>query len=105
LKKEAIVVHSGGMDSSICLAMAVKEFGKENVLGLSFDYGQRHEEELRRSEEICKHFGVDHITLSLHCLSEITTNALMDKKMEIEHKKGEAPNTLVVGRNGLMARL
>ena len=40
--KKAVVVHSGGMDSSICLALAVEQFGAENVLSLSFTYGQRH---------------------------------------------------------------
>src|SRR5690606_30201851 len=105
LNKKAIVVHSGGMDSSICLAVAVDRFGAENVLGLSFQYGQRHSIELMRSEKICSYFGVDHMLLSIDCLSQITTSALMDKETHIEHKEGEAPNTLVVGRNGLMARI
>lgn len=105
IKKKTIVVHSGGMDSSLCLAVAINRFGAENVLSLSFQYGQRHSAELERSEKISKHFGVDHMTLSIDCLSEITTNALMDKSQKIEHKEGEAPNTLVMGRNGLMARI
>lgn len=105
LNKKAIVVHSGGMDSSICLAMAVSEFGAENVLGLSFSYGQRHEIELLKSEKICHYFKVDHMVLPISCLNQITTNALMDKETKIEHREGESPNTLVVGRNGLMARL
>lgn len=105
MKKKAVVVHSGGMDSSLCLALAVKEFGAENVLSLSFTYNQRHSIELKRASEISKHFNVDHVELDLSCLSKITESALIGTDKKIEHKKGEAPNTLVVGRNGLMARI
>jgi 7-cyano-7-deazaguanine synthase len=105
MKKQAIVVHSGGMDSSLCLALAVQEFGAENVLSLSFTYGQRHSTELTQATVISQHFGVDHSELDLTCLTQITESALIGNSRPIEHQAGEAPNTLVVGRNGLMARL
>jgi len=105
INKKAVVVHSGGMDSSLCLALAMEQFGKENVLSLSFTYGQRHSGELEVAKKICKDWGVDHTVVDLSCLKEITNNALLDKSIEISHKEGEAPNTLVVGRNGLMARV
>ena len=105
MQKKAVVVHSGGMDSSLCLALAVKEFGAENVLSLSFTYNQRHALELDRARKISDFFKVDHMELNLDCLSQITESALIGTKTKIEHKVGEAPNTLVVGRNGLMARL
>lgn len=105
MKKKAVVVHSGGMDSSLCLALAIKEFGAKEVLSLSFTYNQRHSIELTRATEISKHFGVDHVELDLSCLSKITESALIGNKTKIEHQAGQAPNTLVVGRNGLMARL
>jgi 7-cyano-7-deazaguanine synthase len=105
MKKKTLVVHSGGMDSSLCLALAIKEFGAENVLSVSFTYNQRHSLELVRASEISKYFNVDHIQLDLSCLSQITDSALIGKGQTIEHKVGQAPNTLVTGRNGLMARL
>lgn len=105
MKRKAVVVHSGGMDSSLCLALAVKEFGASEVLSLSFDYDQRHSDELTRARLISSYFKVDHAELNLSCLGQITESALIGKDKKIEHKKGEAPNTLVVGRNGLMARL
>lgn len=105
MKKKAVVVHSGGMDSSLCLALAVKEFGTENVLSVSFTYNQRHSIELERATEISRHFNVDHVLLDLSCLSKITDSALIGNDKTIEHKPGEAPNTLVTGRNGLMARV
>jgi 7-cyano-7-deazaguanine synthase len=106
MKKKAVVVHSGGMDSSLCLALAVQEFGASQVLSLSFTYGQRHSEELNRSRDISDYLKVDHVELDLTCLSKITESALIGRDQAIEHRMGEAaPNTLVVGRNGLMARL
>lgn len=105
LCKKAVVVHSGGMDSSLCLALAMQEFGKENVLSLSFSYQQRHPTELQQAEKICKDWGVDHYVIQLDCLKEITQSALLDPAMAIVHEQGHPPNTLVVGRNGLMARI
>jgi 7-cyano-7-deazaguanine synthase len=105
IKKQAIVVHSGGMDSSLCLALAIKEFGEKNILSMSFSYDQRNALELEQAKKICQQWGVDHITLNIDCLQSITENALTNKEIEIVHTKGVVPNTLVVGRNGLMARL
>jgi 7-cyano-7-deazaguanine synthase len=103
--KQTIVVHSGGMDSSLCLALAVKEFGASQVLAMSFRYGQRHSVELDQARKICEHFGVDRVELSIDCLSQITSNALMNPSEGITADGAQAPSTLVVGRNGLMARL
>jgi 7-cyano-7-deazaguanine synthase len=105
LRKKAVVVHSGGMDSSLCLAHAIREFGHESVLSVSFSYQQRHSVELERAQKICSAWNVDHTVLDISCLSEITNNSLTQHSMEIEARPGEVPNTLVVGRNGLMARV
>ena len=101
---KAIVVHSGGMDSSICLALAVKEFGSSKVMSLSFDYGQRHSSELEASKKVCAHFGVENTVIEIGCLNKITTNSLLDHNAKIGIEDG-VPNTLVSGRNGLMARV
>jgi 7-cyano-7-deazaguanine synthase len=105
MKKKAVVVHSGGMDSSLCLFEAIKEFQASEVLSLSFTYNQRHSIELERAREISVHFKVDHVELNLSCLSEITESALIGRDKQIEHKTGDTPNTIVIGRNGLMARV
>lgn len=105
MKKKAVVIHSGGMDSSLCLALAIKEFGAANVLSVSFSYNQRHSIEIERAQKIAAHFQVENIVLEINCLSKITQNALTNKSMAIDHQQGQAPNTLVVGRNGLMARI
>jgi len=105
LSKSAVVVHSGGMDSSLCLALAIRDWGAANVLSVSFRYGQRHSTELVRAAEICNAWDVDHTVIEIGALAEITDNALTNRSVTIEHRANESPNTLVVGRNGLMARL
>ncbi len=104
VSKKTIVVHSGGMDSSLCLALAIKTFGAKNVLAMSFRYGQLHSVELERAAKIAQYFDVDRLEVSVDCLPGLTENALMNEWVEIECSSG-VPSTLVVGRNGLMARL
>ena len=83
-KKKTLVCHSGGMDSSICLALAIQEFGKEEVLSLSFNYNQRHSPELIQAKKICIDWNVDHAVIDLRCLQEITDNALMNPSLLIK---------------------
>ena len=54
---DAIVLHSGGMDSSES-SSAAKKFGKENVVSLGIRYNQRHQGELIAAEKIAAHYGV-----------------------------------------------
>lgn len=105
MNKKAIVVHSGGMDSSLCLASAIQEFGKDQVLSVTFSYNQRHSIEMSRAQLICQNWGVDHTVLDIGCLSQITVNSLTHHFMDIVSEKGKTPNSLVVGRNGLMGRV
>lgn len=103
--KKAIVIHSGGMDSSLCLAIAIREFGVNQVLSLSFRYQQRHSHELTQAAKISQEWGVDHAELDINCLAAITNNALINPNLDIIHLPNQAPNTLVIGRNGLMAHI
>lgn len=105
MKKKAIVIHSGGMDSSLCLYKAIQDYGVENVLSLTFRYGQRHSTELAASKLICAEWGVDQTILDIDCLQKITENSLTKHDLQITHVNGESPNSLVMGRNGLMVRL
>lgn len=104
--KKAIIVHSGGMDSTLCLYLASQAYGKENVLSISFDYQQRHgRAELQAAQTICRDWGIDHVVIPIVSLKEISPNALVCHDLEIIHEKGGYANTLVTGRNGLMAML
>lgn len=104
-RKQAVVVHSGGMDSSLCLALAIEEFGRDNVLSFSIRYEQRHSPELMQAEKICRDWGVDHVEIELRCLAQITQNALINHFLSFIHTPDNPPNTLVAGRNGLMAMI
>lgn len=59
-----LVVLSGGLDSTVCLAMAVAE-GGQPPLALTFDYGQRHRTEVDRAAGIAGHYRVEHLVVAL----------------------------------------
>ena len=62
---KAMVLSSGGIDSSTCLGMAVERYGKENVIALSISYGQKHEKEMQASNAVAEYYGVGHICLDM----------------------------------------
>ena len=97
----AVVVLSGGQDSAICLALAVKRHGAANVAAITFRYGQRHALETKFARGLARHFGiVRHKVVSLGFYRQLTTNALMDSTQKIERRKGSVcPTTVVEGRN------
>jgi 7-cyano-7-deazaguanine synthase len=96
---EAVVVLSGGQDSAICLALACRKHGAENVAAITFAYGQRHAVETKYARRLAKRFGIAaHKVVRLDFYSQLTTNALFDRNMKIE-KKGSCPTTVVEGRN------
>ena len=63
--EKGIVLLSGGMDSTTCLAIAVKELGAENVTALTMFYGQKHAIEIECAKTVAAHYGVKHEVLSL----------------------------------------
>ena len=98
LKQEkAVVVFSGGQDSTTCLFWALKNF--QEVQAVTFDYGQRHRKEIEVAKTIAADLGVKHTVLDMSLLNQLAPNALTRKEIEIEQKDGELPNTFVDGRN------
>ena len=63
--EKAMVVFSGGIDSTTCLAMAIEKHGKDNVVAISFTYGQKHSIELECAKKITEYYGVKHIIRDL----------------------------------------
>ena len=98
--QKALVIFSGGQDSTTCRFQAIKEFGKENVEVVTFQYGQRHAIELEKAEWIAKDVGVKQTLIDTSVIKAITTNALMQEGAEIQ-QEGNKPNTFVDGRNAL----
>lgn len=98
LKNEkAVVVFSGGQDSTTCLFYA-KEHFKEVEL-VTFQYGQRHDLEIKVAEDIAKEQGLKHYILDMSLLAQLSPNALTDHTMQIENDENDIPNTFVPARN------
>ncbi|MCI2790951.1 MULTISPECIES: 7-cyano-7-deazaguanine synthase QueC [Staphylococcus] len=96
-KEKAIVVFSGGQDSTTCLFWAQKHF--EHVELVTFQYGQRHDKEIEVAEAIAKEQVLKHHVLDMSLLSQLTPNALTQHDMDIEQEGDEMPNTFVPARN------
>ena len=58
---KALVLSSGGVDSTTALALAISRFGKENVIALSVSYGQKHDKEIEASKNVAAYYGVEQI--------------------------------------------
>ena len=98
---KALVVFSGGQDSTTCLYWAMEQF--DEVEAISFDYGQKHRLELEVASAIAQKAGVSWHVFKIDLLGQMTSNALTSPGMEVEQDKPDnrPPNTLVEGRNML----
>lgn len=115
-EKKALVLFSGGVDSTTCLAMAIERFGRDNVLALSIQYGQKHAKELEAAHKILAYYGVEGMSLdvtkifafsqsSLLCHSEdVIPHASYEEQQEDARRGGDTDGivtTYVPFRNGL----
>lgn len=100
---KALVVYSGGQDSTTCLYRAIHHYGTENVTAVGFDYGQRHCRELEIARQICDSLAVPYAILKLPVLNELAPNSLTrsDIPVDAADYQGITPNTFVAGRNHL----
>ena len=108
---KVLVLTSGGVDSTTCLAMMVDKYGKENVVAMSVAYGQKHTKELESSEKIAEYYGVEHIYLNLADIFRYSDCSLLKHSdEEIPHDSyanqladtdGKPVSTYVPFRNGL----
>ena len=62
---KAIVLSSGGVDSTTCVGFAIDHLGAENVATVSFKYGQKHDKELVCAEKVAQHYNVPHYVIDL----------------------------------------
>lgn len=109
---KALVLSSGGVDSTTALALAISRFGKENVIALSVSYGQKHDKEIEAAKAVAAYYGVEQIFLDLSKIFEYSNCSLLKQSTEeipeesyveqIKETKGEKPvSTYVPFRNGL----
>lgn len=108
----ALVLSSGGVDSTTCLGLAIEKYGKENVTALSITYGQKHDKEVEAAEAVARYYGVELITLDLakifqydtkctllqSCTEEIPEESYAD---QLKKSDGKPVSTYVPFRNGL----
>jgi 7-cyano-7-deazaguanine synthase len=96
--KNAVVVFSGGQDSTTCLAWAKQQFN--HVEAITFDYNQRHALEIECARNITKKLDVPHHILDLSLLNQLAPSALTRSDIQVAAgEDGELPNTFVEGRN------
>ena len=99
-QNNALVLLSGGQDSTTCLYWAIERFGSEAVSTISFAYGQRHSIELKCAEAIAAAAGVANVCLPIDTFAALGGNALNDASLQIETDVDSGlPNTFVPGRN------
>ncbi|MBQ8687842.1 MAG: 7-cyano-7-deazaguanine synthase QueC [Ruminococcus sp.] len=110
-KMEAMVLFSGGVDSTTCLAQAVKKHGASEVLALSVYYGQKHTKEIECAEKLVQYYGVKWQTLDLSRIFADSNCSLLqgsteeipkgDYAKQLEETNGAPVSTYVPFRNGL----
>ena len=108
---KALVLFSGGLDSTTCLALAVERYGAANVLALSVSYGQKHTKELEAARAVAAYYGVRLQTLDLAAIfADSDCSLLKGSSQEIPKESyaeqlsetdGAPVSTYVPFRNGL----
>ena len=97
--QDAIVLFSGGQDSTTCLYWAKREF--RNVQALCFTYGQRHLQEVENARRLAEMADIEFNHLDTTAISQLAPNSLTDKDLLMDKEKPDKsyPNTFVPGRN------
>lgn len=108
---KALVLFSGGIDSTTCLGLAVSKYGKENVIALSITYGQKHTKEIEAAKAIVQYYGIEKIDLDLSLIFQFSNCSLLKGSNEdiphesyaeqLEKTNGSPVSTYVPFRNGL----
>jgi 7-cyano-7-deazaguanine synthase len=108
---KALVLFSGGVDSTTCLGIAVNKYGADQVLALSLYYGQKHSRELEAARKIAAHYGIKHKELDLALIFADSDCSLLRGSSEdipkesyaeqLKKTDGKPVSTYVPFRNGL----
>ncbi|HOR21510.1 MAG TPA: 7-cyano-7-deazaguanine synthase QueC [Ruminococcus sp.] len=108
---KALVLFSGGLDSTTSLALAVEKYGAENVIALSVFYGQKHDKEIQAARKIAEYYGVELKSLDLTAIFADSDCSLLSKNDEaipeesyaeqLSKTGGKPVSTYVPFRNGL----
>jgi len=102
MKRNAIVLLSGGQDSTTCLLWAIAKYGKENIQAVGFHYGQKHSVELEQAHEIAKLLEVPYKVFDI--MGTLGGSSLTDHSKDVNapHDKNQnLPSSFTAGRNAL----
>ena len=109
---KAIVLLSGGIDSSTCLALMVSKYSNKEVMALNVYYGQKHVREMKAARDIASYYGVELTEIDLaEIFSKSDCSLLQASGRPIPHESyasqlkeqgGKPVSTYVPFRNGLM---
>lgn len=105
MQPKAIILLSGGLDSTTCLAIAKSQ--SYDCYALSVNYGQRHVAELTAAQNIAQYFNVsEHKTMQIN-LNAIGGSSLTDDRLQVGdyQKSDNIPNTYVPARNTILLSL
>lgn len=105
MTRKAVIVFSGGQDSTTCLIHALPQY--DEIHCITFDYGQRHRAEIEVAQQLAKQLGVTvHKILDASLLSELAVSSLTRDNVPIARSTGcGVPDTFVPGRNILFLTL
>lgn len=103
--EKAVVIFSGGQDSTTCLGWALNKF--DEVVAISFKYGQKHEVELQQAKKITEKLNVEHHTIDVSFFGELVDSALThDGDVNKMHPRlKDLPASYVPNRNALFLTL
>src|SRR5699024_3996015 len=111
MAKKAMVLFSGGVDSTTCLGLAIEKYGKENVIPLSIHYGQKHEREVEAARKILDYYGIKGMEMDLSSVFSYSNCSLLshsDQEIpessyaeQLAGTDGAPVSTYVPFRNGL----
>ena len=102
LRSKAIILFSGGQDSTTCLYWAMNKFGKENIIALNIWYGQRHAIEIESAEKIAREMAnVKYQNFKTTIFQDIGDSALVQSgNISEKHRSNpDLPASFVPGRN------
>lgn len=103
---KAVIVYSGGMDSTVALYQAIGQFGRENIKAVSFNYQSKHnDQEYLRAKKTCQELGVEHSRVDLSSIADHLESHLLKKGGEIpegHYAESNMKKTVVPFRNGIM---
>ncbi len=99
MTNKAVLIFSGGQDSTTCLFWALAKF--DEVIAVTFDYGQRHRLEMECASSIADEHGIEHHILDMSLLNQLAPNALTREDIAITEGEDGPPSTFVEGRNML----